>query len=257
MNMRNYDVVIKSHPKDYEKLDLVVDSLKYLNPQPENIYILTPDGFYPKGTRYEDRIIFITDEQVSPFIDRNRLTHRPNWNWINLVSILQEFTKNDLYLDVQSDNFFVKPIDLFDKEGRPRIFQNSYNTINNEGHPAYFNFQERVFNIPKMKKGYSYIIEFMLYDRTKLKKLLDGYTDVDNLLESCYSNTNNDSYPADQEIFGNLLEKHFSNDYEFVPDYPVVHYGTHLQPSRSQLIQFIEDTKRKEKYSVCSYHTFG
>ena len=40
-----YDVVIKSHPKDYYKLDLVVESLQYLNPQPENVYILTPDGF--------------------------------------------------------------------------------------------------------------------------------------------------------------------------------------------------------------------
>jgi len=32
-----YDVVIKAHYKDYHKLDLVVDSLKYLNPEPENI----------------------------------------------------------------------------------------------------------------------------------------------------------------------------------------------------------------------------
>ena len=36
----DYDVVIKSHPKYYYKLDLVVESLKYLNPQPKNIYIL-------------------------------------------------------------------------------------------------------------------------------------------------------------------------------------------------------------------------
>ena len=184
--MKNkYDVVIKAHPKDYYKLDLVIETFHFLNPLPDKIYILSPDGYYPEGTSFDDKIIYITDDQVEPFIDRTRLTHRPNWNWINLVSILQKFTENDLYLDVQSDNFFVKPIDLFDESGRPRIFQNSYNDINNEGHRPYFVFQERVFDIPKANKGYSYIIEFMLYDRKKLAKLMDGYKDVDDLLETC------------------------------------------------------------------------
>ena len=115
-------------------MDLVIETFHFLNPLPDKIYILSPDGYYPEGTSFDDKIIYITDDQVEPFIDRTRLTHRPNWNWINLVSILQKFTENDLYLDVQSDNFFVKPIDLFDESGRPRIFQNSYNDINNEGH---------------------------------------------------------------------------------------------------------------------------
>ena len=152
-----YDVVIKSHPKDYYKLDLVVESLQYLNPEPENIYILTPDGFYPKNTSYDSKIVYITDDQVSPFIDRSRLTHRPNWNWINLVSILQTFTSNDLYLDVQSDNFFVKEVNLFNSEGLPRIFQSSYNNINNIGHPPYFNFSQNVFDIPKVKIGRAHV----------------------------------------------------------------------------------------------------
>jgi hypothetical protein len=127
-----YDVVIKAHNKDYHKLELVVDSLQYLNPEPESIYILTQDGFYPKNTIFDEKIVFIKDEQVTPYIDRSRLTHRPNWNWINLVSILQEFTENDLYLDVQSDNFFTKPIDLFDDQGRPKLFQSTVNPGNNK-----------------------------------------------------------------------------------------------------------------------------
>lgn len=255
--MKNkYDVVIKAHPKDYYKLDLVIETFHFLNPLPDKIYILSPDGYYPEGTSFDDKIIYITDDQVDPFIDRTRLTHRPNWNWINLVSILQKFTENDLYLDVQSDNFFVKPIDLFDESGRPRIFQNSYNDINNEGHGPYFDFQERVFDIPKANKGYSYIIEFMLYDRKKLAKLMDGYKDVDDLLETCYANTGQDSYPADQEIYGNLLEKYFPDDYEFVPDFPVHHQGHHIPPSREELIAHIEGVKQLEKYSACSYHTF-
>ena len=38
-----------------------------------------------------------------------------------------------------------------------------------KGIGTYFDFQERVFDIPKANKGYSYIIEFMLYDRKNLQ----------------------------------------------------------------------------------------
>lgn len=252
----SYDVVIKSHPKDYYKLDLVVESLRYLNPQPENIYILSPDGFYPKNTSYDSKIIYITDDQVSPYIDRNKLNQRPNWNWINLVTILQTFTEKDFYLDVQADNFFIKQVDLFSESGKPKIFQSTFNDINNIGHRPYFNFSEKVFEIPKINTGYSYIIEFLLYDRKKLKKIIDQYSSVDELLETCYKNVNRESYPADQEIYGNLLEKYFSSEYEFVPEFPVFHKGTHVPPSREELIKFINFHKEENKVFACSYHTY-
>ena len=251
-----YDVIIKSHPKDYYKLDLVVESLQYLNPQPEKIYILSPDGFYPKNTSYDSKIIYIKDDEVNPYIDKNRLTHRPNWNWVNLVTILQKFTENNLYLDVQSDNFFIKPINLFDENKRPRIFQSTFNPINNVGHKQYFNFSEEVFNIPKISMGYSYIIEFLMYDKIKLKKLFEQYSDINNLLEKCYNSTNMNSYPADQEIFGNLLEKYFPEDYEFVEDFPVFHTGNHVAPSKETLINFIKNHKYENKFYACSYHTY-
>ena len=72
--MKNkYDVVIKAHPKDYYKLDLVIETFHFLNPLPDKIYILSTDGYYPEGTSFDDKIIYITDDQVEPFIDRTRL----------------------------------------------------------------------------------------------------------------------------------------------------------------------------------------
>ena len=252
-----YDIVIKSHPKDYYKLELVVESLRFLNPEPENIYILTPTGFYPKNTSFDSKIIYITDDQVTPEIDRNRLKQRPNWNWINIVSLFQTFTKNDLYFDVQADNFFLKPLNLFDDSGKPRLFQSSENSINNEGHRPYFEFSERVFNLPKMNIGYSYIIEFLMYDRKILKKLFDGYESFDTLLEKIYTSVDFQSYPADQEIFGNLVEKYFPNKYEIVPNFTTKIKGHHIAPSYDELIQYIEENKKNcpEAYS-CSYHTY-
>jgi hypothetical protein len=64
------------------------------------------------------------------------------------------------------------------------------------------------------------------------------------------------SYPADQEIFGNLLEKYFPNDYEFVQDFPILHVGHHIPPSKETLVNFIEKNKSEGKFSSCSYHTY-
>jgi hypothetical protein len=64
------------------------------------------------------------------------------------------------------------------------------------------------------------------------------------------------SYPADQEIFGNLLEKYFPEDYEFVEDFPVFHTGNHVAPSKETLVNFIKNHKYENKFYACSYHTY-
>ena len=254
-----YDVTIKAHQKDYHKLELVVNSLQYLNPEPENIYILTQDGFYPKNTLFDNKIVFIRDDQVTPYIDRSKLSHRPNWNWINLVSILQDFTENDLYLDVQSDNFFTKPIDLFDEYGKPKIFQSTVNPGNNIGHRPYFEFSEKVFDLEKVSDGYSYIIEFLMYDRKLLKELFKKYDSIEKMLEIIYENVNDKSYPADQEIFGNLVEKHFPDKYCFVPNAPVYldGVGDGLNVSQEYLKEYIKQVKiQRPDVIACSHHTW-
>jgi hypothetical protein len=251
-----YDVVIKSHPKDYFKLGLVVDSLKFINPEPENIYILSPDGFYPKNTIFDSKIIYISDDQVTPFIDRNKLKQRPNWNWINLVSLFQTFTENDLYFDVQSDNFFIKPIDLFDQFGKPKLFQSTANECNNCGHRPYFDFSEKVFDLPKIGEEYSYIIEFLMYDKKLLKKLFENYSSFEEMMEKIYNTVNQSSYPADQEIYGNLIEKYFSDKYEIVPKFPINLIGSHIPPSYNELVSFIEENKKNPEIVSCSYHTW-
>lgn len=258
--VNKYDVVIKSHQKDYHKLSLVIDSLKYLNPIPENIYILTKDGFYPKNTIFDSKIIFIKDEQVIPFIDKSRLKHRPNWNWVNLVSLFQDFTENNLYFDVQSDNFFTKPIDLFDSEGRPKIFQSTANGINNIGHRPYFEFSEKVFNLEKVNQGYSYIIEFIMYDKRILKEFFSKkYSSFETMIETIYNNVNNHSYPADQEIFGNLIEKHYSDKYCFIHNTPVNldGVGNGQEVSVEYLKSYIQEIKKnKPDVIACSHHTW-
>jgi hypothetical protein len=268
MKNKKYDVVIKSHQKDYFKLNLVVDSIKYLNPQPSKIYILSKDGYVPKGTDYSSIINPVMDSDVVPYIDRSKLNHRPNWNWINLVSLFQTFTEQDLYFDIQSDNFFLKNIDLFDDLGKPKIFRSTANHVNVYGWRPYFNFSETVFNLPKMSAGFSYIIEFLMYDKNHLKKLTEMYDSFESMMQVIYSNINSDSYPADQEIFGNLAEKYFSNEYCFVDNFPVHFSGKevaiHGEPTIEDVMYYIENVGKgypfgsgaTENLSACSFHTW-
>ena len=45
-------------------------------------------------------------------------------------------------------------------------------------------------------------------------------------------------------------------DYEFVQDFPVLHVGHHISPSRETLVDFIKYHKSESKFSACSYHTY-
>lgn len=255
--MQNYDVVIKAHKKDYFKLPYVVESLSHLNPQFDNIYIVSEDGYIPKTTLSE-KIIAIKDKEVTPFIDKSRFNYRYNWAWVNMVSLTQDFTKNDLYLDVQADNVFLNQVNLFTDDGKPRLFTTKANMANNEEHKPYFNFSKKMFGIKKITKGSSYIIEFMLYDKNKLSALYEKYGSKESMINEVYRNVSSESYPADQEIYGNLVEGKFANDYEIVG--PIETYLAGKFSKTDNLEEFLEYTlsiKQQHPSAIsCSFHTY-
>lgn len=255
--MQNYDIVIKSHQKDYEKLPYVIDSLENLNPMFENIYIVSPDSHMPKS-KFSDLIIPINDNEVVPKIDKSKFNHRYNWCWVNTVSLTQEFTKNDMYFDVQSDNIFLKKINLFNVDGKPKLFKTKSNPNNNEVWSGYFSFSKKMFDIEKITLGSSYIIEFMMYDKNKLSHLYKNYKSKQEMIESFYDNVSPNSYPADQEIYGNMIEKYFPDSYEIVNNVETYLNGdSKIEDSTTRFLKYIDDIKSQKPNSVaCSYHTY-
>lgn len=253
-----YDIVIKSHPKDYSKLPYVIDSLDNLNPMFENIYLVSPDGFIP-SSNFTDIIIPIKDSEALPKIDKSKINYRYNWCWVNMLSITQEFTENDLYFDVQADNVFLKPLDLFTDDGRPRLFKTKSNSNNNNRWGPYFNFSEKMYSLEKVTLGSSYIIEFMMYDKKKLSYLYKNYENKESMIEEAYNNINDSSYPADQEIYGNLIEKVFPEDYEIIN--PIeTHLGgkfSNDDESLKEFLDYIDLIKSEYPDAVaCSHHTY-
>lgn len=203
-----YDVLIKSAPKDYIKLPLVINSLENLNPQPENVYVLSPDGVIPE-CNYE--VIPVKDEEVFPNFNKNSIKFRPNWCWATFVALFQKFTKNDLYLDVQSDNVFLRPINLF--EGNtPKFF---ISPTHNQHHGPYFVFMEKMFSLKKELPGReSFIIDFMLYNRILTQKLLNSYDDnIYTFLRKASEVINGNCHPTEQDTYGNFCLTHYPDEY--------------------------------------------
>lgn len=249
-----YDVTIKSHYKDYKKLKYVVNSIKYLNPLPENIYIITDDGFVP-NSNFTDIIIPIKDLEVTPFIDKQKFKYRKNWCWVNSVSISQNFTKNDLYLDIQADNFFINNINLFE-DNKIKLFKTNHNPNNNNRWSPYFDFSKEMFGIDKITYGSSYITEFIMYDKNKLKKLWEQYESFDLALDKMYNIIGSNCYPADQEIYGNLVEKFYSKEL-CIENINVLYAGGYENISSHYLQKYITDSKNNNPNHVaCSYHTY-
>ena len=251
-----YDVVIKSHHKDYLKLELVIDScIKHLKPQPKNIYLITFDGIKLKK-KHESIVTHIKDRDVVPHIDRKRLKHRPNWVWVNLVSILQQNTECDLYLDVQSDNVFLQDVNVFSESGNPILFRSRANKYNCRGHLPYFRFSKEMFDNEKtIGSDYTYISEFIMYDKRILRTLVDKHFNgsVEALIEKAISIVCDDSYPADQEIYGFLVESRFADKYDY--KYPELTY-TCFDKIVSKAVMKNIIKKHKHSHLAIAFHTY-
>lgn len=222
--MPKYDVIIKSHNKDYLKLKYVIDSIKYLIPQPESIYLITPDGYIPPEYVLDTRILAVTDNEVFPSIDRNRLRYRPNWTYSMLMGLFQNVTPNDYYFDIQADNFFVKDIELFE-DGKPIFYlAPAYRHY----HIPYFVFNQKVLGLEEkpgrdigIEREDSFITGFMMYDRRISKEMLGIYGGIDQFFDKCVEVIDIRCNLGDYEIYPSwCLAKH-PNEYVIRKNLPM------------------------------------
>ena len=81
--MTNYDLVIMCHPKDELKLQYSLEScIKFLNPQPENIYVVSPTKLC------EPPVINILDEDAIAIKKEDIKFKRNNWIYQQFVKTL-------------------------------------------------------------------------------------------------------------------------------------------------------------------------
>lgn len=202
-----YDLIIPCHPKDYFKLRYCINScIEYLNPQPENIYIVSPHKFSFDGQQLpihsiEDKFAIRTDIDNINF-------NRKNWIYQQFIKLGQDFTKNDMYLCVDSDLFFNRPIDLFDGT-KPKFFISD----REQNHQPYFNFMKKSHDLDK-QVDHTFINDFMMFDRSVCHEIIGN--DIGNLaplLSFCNRNLSDDCLLSEFELYGNYVSKHHPEKY--------------------------------------------
>jgi hypothetical protein len=171
-----YDLVIPCHEKDFVKLKYCIQScILFLNPEPEKIYVVSQRPF----THNIENIVHVYDHHAIRTNINSIDYHRKNWIYQQFIKLGQDFTKNDMYLCVDSDLFFNKPIELFDGD-KPKFFISD----REQNHQPYFNFMKKSHGLDKQ------------VDHTFINK---------NLSDDCLL--------SEFELYGNFVTKHHPEKY--------------------------------------------
>jgi|TARA_R110002012_G_scaffold281549_3_gene470802 hypothetical protein len=195
-----YDLIIPSHPKDYIKLQYCLGAcLTHLNPKPENVYLITPDGLSGENITpiKDDEAIGITMSEIN--------YRRPNWIFQMFVNLFQDFTENDLYMTVDSDVIFNREQQLF-KDGKPIFFISD----RDQHHIPYFDFMDKWSGLER-QKDYTFINDYMMMDKKICREMLP---DINALLDFCNKNLSEDCLLADYELYGNFVTWAYPEMYE-------------------------------------------
>jgi len=207
-----YDLVIPCAQKDYVKLSYCIDACKrFLNPQPENIYVVAKDLVRLPGVN------FVQESLIFPFKYNDIDYRRPQWIYQQMVKLCQDFTVNDNYFCVDADVMFTKPLDLF--EGDQYVF---FLTVP-QHHQPYFTFMEQVFGLTK-QVDHSFIADFTMFNKQYCREIIPSAEGFLDQINACVSD---ECLVGEPEIYGNHLAKNHPGCY-VTKQLKVLQDGKHL-----------------------------
>lgn len=241
-----YDLIIPCHPKDYFKLRYCISScVEFLNPKPQNIYIVSPNEFSFTSPPIP---MYSIQDKFAIGIDINDINfQRKNWIYQQFIKLGQDFTQNDLYLCVDSDLFFNRPIDLFDGD-RPKLFISD----RDQRHQPYFDFMKKSHDLDR-QVDHTFINDFMLFDKKVCREIVD---DLESLLLFCNENLSDNCLLSEFELYGNYVSKHYPEKYG-KQNTKTKMFGRHEnQPwQESEIEQYVEHMK-STNYDLFTMHTW-
>lgn len=196
--MTKYDIVVLSHPKDYVKVSFCLDSLRFLNPPPQNIYVVSPHLLKIDGVTCmkDEDAIFVKVDGIK--------FRRKNWIYQQLVKLIQDFTENDLYMCVDSDLIFNRELAVFKNE-KPTFFISN----RQQNHRPYFTFLEKYFDLMK-QVSFTFINDFMMFDKNILKKMIP---DKRKFVKDINEIVSDECLLSEFETYGNYVVKYFPDRY--------------------------------------------
>lgn len=261
--MKNYDIVIVSHEKDFNNIKFIVE-YAHKNLRFDSIHLILSDREVYNDMdllkTLTDKPIFQHNENDVLKIDKSCIKHtRPNWIYQMLLKMFQNVTNNDNFLIIESDCIILKDINFFEDE--KTIF---YLCRDSGEHTPYFNFSNKILGLGR-EYNHSFISEFMMYDKKIINDLLYkcGCKTVYDFLKLIYNNVDSDCYPADYELYGNFCYKYYKDNFIIKHiSYNFFGRGGIPLPSGSfslsgykdhEIVNIIEQSSDKD---VVSFHTW-
>ena len=118
--MKNYDIVIVSHEKDFNNIKFIVE-YAHKNLRFDSIHLILSDREVYNDmdllNTLTDKPIFQHNENDVLKIDKSCIKlNRPNWIYQMLLKMFQNVTNNDNFLIIESDCIILKDINFFEDE---------------------------------------------------------------------------------------------------------------------------------------------
>jgi len=210
--MKNYDIVIVAHEKDFNNIKFIIEYTS-INLEFDSIHLILSNREEYKDAELvptlTNKPIYFHLENDVLSIDKSRIRHRPNWIYQMLLKMFQNVTKNDNFLIIEADCIILNKLTFFN--GDKTIFYLGRDYY----HEQYYNFNKRLLGIGR-EFNHSFISEFMMYDKKiikdLLKKLKCNY--IDDFLELVYLYVDDNSYPSDYDLYGNFYYSNYPNNFE-------------------------------------------
>lgn len=244
----NYDLVIPTAPKDYNKAKFCIASaIKHLNPQPQNFFIIYPDKtdtIYINNTK-----INCVNELEVLNLDKNACKgiNRPAWIYQQFLTLFQNASPNNYYLIVDSDLVFNRKFDLFNNE-KPQFFWGI-----DQHHPPYFRFLKQFFNLEK-QFDHSFISDMMFFDKKICLEIVNKFGGISEFYDLCVENMCSDLLLSEYELYGNYVSKFYPNLYS-IKEIKCSLNGKYDTWSDKEIQELIYH-KNNEDYDIITYHSW-
>lgn len=201
--IENFDILIVAHQKDFQKLSMVISSIKSNIIGFDKIHIISNGKLLSDDPR-----VVIHDENDVLKVDLNRIKYRPQWIYQQLLKLLQTVTKK-WYLVIDADTIITRELSPI-ANGNGKFYFNQ----NTQNFKPYFNFAEKL-KVPKTEEN-TFISEIMLFNRDYVKELfsMNNLNTTEEILEFIYENVDEESQLSEYELYGNFVEKYHPDEYE-------------------------------------------
>lgn len=212
----SYDVVIPAGRKDVARVGQCVDSLAFLDPQPDTVTVVTPDPLMvPSLGRVGVRVLRDAD-----VFDFERVGPQPNWVFQQFVKLFQDVTANDAYMTVDADLVFLKPFKVFAADGRPVFWRFPLATL----YEGSFRFMEDAWGMGRVLP-FSTVCHMMMFDKGITREMLgdfvrrhpcpEGLGAVEHLYRYAAEGSCERWCIGDYDTYPNYVEARHSGRYDF------------------------------------------